>query len=149
MKKPLLILILLLFCPTFMGCAVAPFIVSPIVTGVIVWKDGEARKYYNEGLGSIYRATKSSLKELNLQISEDKTLQNGDFYLVADKENSSFKITIRQVKPNITEVKIRVGFMGDKPYAEFLFDHIDLNVNSIEFDDLGKPVKRLTRRFSN
>jgi hypothetical protein len=149
MKKPLLILILLLFCPIFMGCAVAPLIISPIVTGVIVWKEGEARKYYNEGLGSIYRATKNSLKEINLQISEDKTLKNGDFYLVADKENSSFKITIRQIKPNITEVKIRVGFMGDKPYAEFLFDHIDLNVNSIEFDDLGKPVKRLTHRFSN
>lgn len=146
MKKPLILLILFLFCPTFLGCAAAPFIISPIVTGVIVWKEGEARKYYNEGLDSICRSTKSSLKEFDLAILEDKTLENGDYYIVAGDKNR-FKITIREVKPKITEVKIRVGFMGDKPYAELLYDQIDLNSNSIEFDEQGKPVKRKARKL--
>lgn len=143
MKKLLVFLTLLAS-----GCSVAPFIASPIVTGVVMWYQGEAHKYYNEEARTLYRATKIALRELNHPITKDESTKDGGFYLIAgDKDR--FKIVIRQVKPHITEVKVRINFMGDKPYAELLYSQIDLNTNSIEFNDEGLPTKNKLRRRSS
>jgi len=143
MKKLLLFASLCL--PIFAGCTAAPLLISPIVTGVIMWKDGEAHKYYNEEAHTLYRATKTSLKELDHPIIKEEPYRDGGYYIVAG-EGDKFKITIRQVKPHITEVKIRINFMGDKPYAELVYRQIDSNTNTIDFDDQGKPTKRKQRR---
>lgn len=145
MKK--LLLMLSLFLPLSIGgCAAAPFIVSPIVTGVIMWKEGEARKYYNEEAHTMYRATKISLKDLDHPIIKDESDKKGGYSLTAG-EGDKFHITIRQVKPHIAEVKVRINFMGDKPYAELLYRQIDSNTNTIDFDDQGRPTKRKQRRL--
>lgn len=146
MKKLLLFAYLCLPCLSFFaGCAAAPMLISPIVTGVVMWNDGEAHKYYNEEAHTLYRATKTSLKELDHLILKDESLKGGGYYIVAGNDDK-FKIVIRQVKPHITEVKIRINLMGDKPYAELVYGQIDLNTNTIDFDDQGKPTKRRQRR---
>lgn len=122
----------------FTGCEVAPF-VSPIVTGVVIWYEGEAHKYYYEEPSTLYRSTKLALKELEHPITTDE-VRNGNYYIVAG-DDDKFKITIRKVKPHISEVKIRINFMGNKPYAELLYTHIDNNLNTIDFDDQGRPTK--------
>jgi hypothetical protein len=132
-----------LFCFIFLsGCVAAPFLIAPIVTGVIMWQEGEAVKYYHEKSPVLYRATKASLQELELNIIEDKQEQNARKINVGQANEDKFKITIAQVKPNISVIKIRVNFMGDKPFAELLYNQIDLNMNAIEFDDEGKPTKK-------
>lgn len=136
--------LLIFFTLLISGCAVTPFIASPIVTGVVMWYDGEAHKYYNEEARTLYRATKIALKELDHPIKKDEPYKDGGFYLVAG-DRDRFRIIIRQVKPHITEVKVRINFMGDKPYAELLYSQIDLNTNSIEFDSEGKPTKNKLR----
>lgn len=143
MKKLLLFACLCL--PFSSGCTVAPLLISPIVTGVIMWKDGEAHKYYNEESHTLYRATKISLKELNHPIAKDEPSKDGSYSILAG-EGDKFHIYIRQVKPHITEVRVRVNFMGDKPYAELLYRQIDSNTNTIDFDDQGKPTKRKLRK---
>lgn len=142
MKK--LFLFSALFLIFFTGCSAAPFIVSPIVTGVIMWKEGEAHKYYNEEASTLYRATKMALKDLEHPIIKDEPSSDGGYYLVAGNEDR-FKITIRKVQPHIAEVKIRINFMGDKPYAELVYRSIDIHNNSIDFDEQGKPTKRKPR----
>ncbi len=143
MKK--LLIFLCLYLPFFAGCASAPLIISPIVTGVIMWNDGEAHKYYNEESLVLYRATKTSLKELGHPILKDER-KNGNYYISAG-ENDKFSIVIRQVKPRITEIKIRVNFLGDKPYAELVYSQIDSNTNSIEFDNQGRPTKNKQKKL--
>lgn len=144
MKNFLCFLIIIGFI--FTGCTAAT-IISPIVTGVVMWKDGEAHKYYNEEAHTVYRATKTSLKDLDHLIIKDESSKDGNYYILAG-ENDKFKITIRQVKPHITDVKIRVNLMGDKPYAELVYSQIDLNTNTIDFDEQGKPTRqRLKDRF--
>lgn len=140
-------LFFVLFFSAFLtGCAAAPFLIAPIVTGVIMWQEGEAVKYYHEKPQVLYRATKVSMKDLELNITQDKP-ENGTFYINAGQaEEDKFKITIAQVRPNVSVVKIRVNFMGDKPFAELIYNQIDLNMNAIEFDDQGKPTKK---RFQN
>ena len=136
----------LIFCLPlvfFAGCEVVPF-VSPIVTGVVMWYEGEAHKYYYEEPSTLYRSTKLALKELDHPILKDETQRNGDYYILAG-EGDKFKITIRKVKPHIAEVKMRINFMGNKPYAELIYKHIDNNLNTIDFDPQGHPTK--IRRF--
>lgn len=135
MKKKLIFLLFLFFY----GCSVIPILVSPIITGVTVWNAGEAKRYYNENCTSLCRSVKAALNELNMPIKKDSIYKNSR-YLVAG-ENDKFKILISQANPHITEVKIRVNFLGDKPYAELLFNQIDLNTNTINFDESGKPTK--------
>lgn len=121
------------------GCSFVPFVVGPIITGVIMWKQGEAKKYYNEDSLVIYRAVKNSLKELEYQINFDQKNKDG-YYLVAG-EKSKFKITIRNVKSKVVEVSVRINFMGDKQYAELLYSKIDANTNTIFYNEKGEPVK--------
>mgnify|MGYP000694607854 CR=1 FL=1 len=137
MKKLIIFPILFLFLFIF-GCGITPF-ASPIITGVIMWHEGEAHKYYNEEAKTIYRATKSSLRELDYKIHREDA-RNGSYFIVAG-DKDLFKIYVRQVKPHITEVKVRVNFMGNKPYAELLYKQIDLNSDTVEFDAQGMPTK--------
>lgn len=139
MKRFFLTLMLCLPLIGFTGCEVVPF-VSPIVTGVVMWYEGEAHKYYYEEPSTLYRSTKLALKELGHPITKDETNRNGNYYIVAG-DDDKFKITIRKVKPHIGEVKMRINFMGNKPYAELVYKHIDNNLNTIDFDDQGRPTK--------
>lgn len=151
MKKLILCLLFFGAALSLPGCGVAvpPFmLMSPIVTGIVMWKDGEAHKYYNEEAHVLYRATKTALRELDHPITKDEQNKQGGYYIVAgDKDR--FNITIRQIQPHIAEVGIRVNVMGDKPYAELVYRQIDVNTNSIDFDDQGRPTKhrKLRSRF--
>lgn len=137
---------LLIFLSVLMaGCGVSPFLVSPIVTGFIIWKQGEAHKYYNEDAKVLYRATKLSLKELGHPITTDQSSGDGYYLVAGDKDK--FKIKIRSVKPHISEVAVRINLMGDRPYAELLYSQIDANTDTINYDDEGKPTKNKNRRI--
>ena len=57
-----------------------------------------------------------------------------------------FKIYIREAKPHISDVSVRINLMGDKPYAELLYAQIDANTNVVNYDDKGLPTK-LTTQF--
>ena len=139
MKKLIYFLFLATIFP-LTGCAeLSPFMLaSPIVSGVVAWKQGQAHKYYNEESHRLYRATKTSLRELGLTPTKDERTKQG-YYIVAGDQDR-FRITIRQVKPDITDVGIRVNVFGDKPYAELVYRQIDANVNSVDFDDQGRPT---------
>ena len=136
---------LLFFASLFLlflaGCTAIPNLASPIVSGVVMWYEGEAHKYYNEEAHTVYRAVKTSVKELDHVIVKDEQTKDGGYYIVAG-DTDRFKITIRPVKPHITDVQIRINFMGDKPYAELIYRQVDSNTNTIDFDDQGRPTKQ-------
>jgi hypothetical protein len=130
----------LFFLIFFMGCATSPLLLTPIVTGVIYWKEGEARKYYAESSSLIHRATVLALQDLNHEIISDDKNTDGSYTISAGNDDK-FKIKIKMVKPEISEVRIRVNFMGDKPYAELIYKMIDAHTSTIEYDQNGIPTK--------
>jgi hypothetical protein len=139
MKKFLAILALFSVI-SLAGCDfVSPF-VSPIVSGVIYWKQGEAFKYYDFDVDTTYRATKRALRDMELQVTEDNETDSG-YKMIADS-NDRFKIGVEKAENNISVVRIRVNTFGDKPYAELIYENIDINLGIIEYDQEGKPVKR-------
>jgi len=132
----------LIFCLLFFtGCGVelilAP-LVSPIVSGVIAWNDGEATKYYDADSKLLYHASKRVCKKLEYEITRDDEPKEGQYYLIAG-ENNKFKITITPMQSDISSVKIRIDFMGNKPYAELFYKHLDEEIRVINFDLDGNP----------
>lgn len=138
MKNILVLAISLVF---FVGCG-SEFLISPIISGAIAWKGGEATKYYDADSKMLYHAAKRVCGELEYTITRNYKPKNGQYYLIAG-ENNKFKITITKVQKNISSVKIRVDFMGNKPYAELFYKHLDQEINVINFDSEGKPTNTL------
>ena len=142
MKK--ILLYFTFFCYFFsLGCEVAPFLVAPIITGVVYWKNGEAKKYYNESAKVLHRSSLNALDVLEIPIIRDVKDDSGNYSIVAGNEEE-FKININQIKNNISEITIRVNFMGNKEYSELIFEKIDTFTNTVDYDDFGKPTKTKT-----
>lgn len=134
--------LILTFCLFFLAGCGAEILIAPIVSGVIAWSEGEATKYYDADSKTLYHATKRVCKELEYTIIRDDEPQNGEYYLIAG-ENNRFKISITEVQKNISSVKIRIDFMGDKPYAELFYKHLDTEIKIIHFDPEGNPTNTL------
>jgi hypothetical protein len=129
--------ILLIF--SVFGCTGPELLIAPIVNGIIVWSEGEAHKYYAYDPDIMYRATKRALINLNLPVDKDQKLENGNYHVTAGV-NNRFQINIYQVDPQISRLSVRINFMGDKPYAELLYQQIDQQINIIQFDEQGQPT---------
>jgi len=137
MKKLLTIPIFLIFL-SLVGCSAVPFI-GPVVTGVLTWVEGEAHKYYPYDADVVYRASKRALDDMGLEITKDEAKSNDGHYLVAGKEDR-FKINVDNVKQDISELRLRVNFMGDKDYAELFYTKVDDQLSTIRFNERGEPV---------
>jgi hypothetical protein len=145
MKK--IFLVLALFCSTLSGCSAALIFgaASLAAQGIITWKSGEATKYYDIEIETVYRATKRVATNLNLKISDDNKKGAGYQLVIGEKEKMKVKIEPAEGAAHITKLAIRVNTMGDKPYAEMFYKAVDENLNIIDFNK-GKPTKhRLLR----
>jgi len=136
--------ILITFLLIFAGCEVlTPLAISTITYGYTKWADGEAETYYAYDSPTMYRACKRVAREMNIVITKDDPPDTkGNAYIVCKTENDTFKISIEHVEESISVVKIRLNFMGDKPYAELFYKNLDDEVSVIEFDVEGRPKKR-------
>ena len=124
------------------GCS-PETIIGPVVTGVIYWINSEAHQYYNEDSEILYRATKNSLKELNLNINKDQLYPEEKEFkaiLIAGDKNR-FSIKINQIDKSISRVSIRVNYIGDKELAELIYEKIKSNIQIIIFDKKGNPTR--------
>jgi hypothetical protein len=116
------------------GCNFVPSLASPIVTGVVAWKSGQAHKYYEFNYHIMRDVVVRSLQELNIEIINEDFFQEKCYKITAGKDDK-FKIKISEVKHGICRVSIRINFMGDKEYAELLYKQIDKQTNIIIFSD--------------
>lgn len=144
MKKWLLILAL------FTGCELIS-VVGPIAQLGIMWVEGEAQKYYNTDQLALHGAVKTALSELDLKITEEET--KGDTIYIKAGDKDRFKIKIIAVRERTTKLSVRVDFMGDKPYAEMLYRHVDAQQGVVQFvtlkelnDSIEKPRRHWFRK---
>ena len=135
MKNTLIFLIFMIF---FSGCQFVPLF-SPIITGIIIWKEGQAQKYYEINTSIMYRCVKNSLHDLNIKITKDQKNKNG-YYLQAENKDT-FYIHIYYVKKDVSNVAIRINTFGNKSYTELIYQKIDSNMDIINYDNKGLPVK--------
>ncbi len=120
--------------------------IGPIISLGVRWMDGVAEKYYDCPQSNLYIATKASILELGLPIVEE--WQDGNTKYMKAGDDDRFKISVTAVRERISKVSIRVNLMGDKPYAELVFRHIDKKPEVTEFksvEELNTAMDRQRR----
>lgn len=100
--------------------------IGPIIQIGTMWMNGEAQKYYNTEQTPMIQAVKDVLKALDMPIQKEE--ENGAVYYIqaGDKGSDRFKIKITAVRHNVTKLSIRINTLGDKPYAEMIYRHVDI-----------------------
>lgn len=122
MFKKYLAAVMLVLALGFTGCELFNPI-GPIIQIGVMWMEGEAHKYYNTDQDTIHIAVKEVLQDLEFPIVRETN--EGDYYYIVADAGDRFKIKIREVRHNVTKLSIRVNTMGDRPYAEMIYRHVD------------------------
>ena len=131
-------MIFLIFFSFISGCQFIPLF-TPIITGIIIWKDGQAHKYYDLDKDIMYRSVKYSLQDLGFKITKAQKSKKG--YTIYAENNDKFSVQVDEIKKEVTDVSVRVNTFGNKSYVELLYKKIDENLDTIKFDIKGMPVK--------
>lgn len=147
MLKKFLMCFLAFSIINFSGCALVNPI-GPITQLGIMWYEGEAHKYYATPQEKIHSAVKVVLAKFTLPIKEETI--NGETVYIKAGDDDRFKIKISSVRQNVTKLSIRVNIMGDKPYAEMIYRHVDQQQGVEQFAslvELNTAVEKQQRRF--
>jgi len=107
----------------------------------------EGQKYYNTDQETIYNATRTALNDLEFPITEVD--QEDEIWVIKADADDRFRIKLNPVRHNVTKVSILVNTLGDKPYAEMIFRHIDSQEAVIQFtslDELNTAIEERPRR---
>lgn len=128
--QKIMIIISILFL-LLLNASCEPAIVSPIVNGYITWQNGEAHKYYENNDVIIINATKRACLDLGLKIK--KNIRSRYYYNIIATSKNDFNIKIKKINKNISKVSIRIDFMGDKPFSEFIYKKIDEEIPRIVY----------------
>jgi len=133
-------------CLLLVGCEfLAP--VGPIINIGIFWMNREAHKYYATEYDTMEASIRIVLNELEMAVQEDY-VDDGILHLVVD-EDSRFRIKLNPVRHNVTKVSILVNTLGDKPYAEMIYRHIDAQPGVEQFttvEELNTAMETQRRR---
>jgi hypothetical protein len=116
------------------GCAVIPFlpfvsVMGSAYEGYVVWKSGEATKYYAFDLDTTYRAVMRASDQLKIEATLiESTPKEG--YSLEIKGNVPMHIDILPLEKNVsvTTVVIRIPIFGDKQYVELFYKLVDDNL---------------------
>jgi len=121
--------------------------VGPIINIGIFWMNREAHKYYATEYDTMEASIRIVLNELEMAVQEDY-VDDGILHLVVD-EDSRFRIKLNPVRHNVTKVSILVNTLGDKPYAEMIYRHIDAQPGVEQFttvEELNTAMETQRRR---
>lgn len=95
--------------------------------GYVVWKSGEATKYYAFDLDTTYQAVMRASDQLKLETTVTKSAPK-EGYTIETKGNVPMSIDILPLKQGVTTVVINISTFGDKKYVELFFTLVDDNL---------------------
>ena len=135
MKK---IVLPLLFVAILSGCSFVGLL-SPIVTGVVIWKEGRAHKYYDLDMDVVHRSVRNTIRDMNMTLAYDAKVRGG--WDICGRSGDSFYFSVRSARSGMCDLSLRVNTFGNKSLSEAVIKKVDDNVSVVNFDDLGRPVK--------
>ena len=133
MRNRIFILSSLFFVTALLsGCATLPCLSFLPLTGsayegYVVWKSGEATKYYAFDLDTTYRAVMRASDQLKLEATVIKSAPK-ERYSLETKGNVPMHIDILPLEKSVTTVVISIPTVGDKHYVELFYRLIDDNL---------------------
>jgi hypothetical protein len=127
------LLALFLVSALLSGCAALPFlsvggsVAGASYEGYVVWKSGEATKYYAFDLDTTYRAVMRASDQLKLEATLIKSAPK-EGYSLETKGNVPMHIDILPLEKSVTTVVISIPTFGDKHYVELFYRLVDDNL---------------------
>ena len=126
------LLALFLVTALLSGCAALPFLsflpmMGSAYEGYVVWKSGEATKYYAFDLDTTYRAVMRASDQLKLEATLIKSAPK-EGYSLETKGNVPMHIDILPLEKSVTTVVISIPTFGDKHYVELFYRLVDDNL---------------------
>jgi len=95
--------------------------------GYVVWKSGEATKYYAFDLDTTYRAVMRASDQLKPEATLIKAAPK-EGYSLEIKGNVPMQIDILPLEKSVTTVVISIPTFGDKHYVELFYRTVDDNL---------------------
>ena len=120
-KRIIPLLALFLVTALLSGCAALPCLTFLPITGTaydgyVVWKSGEATKYYAFDLDTTSRVVMQASDQLKLESTLTKSAKEG--YFLETKGNVPMHIDILPLGKSVTTGVISIPTFGDKQYVE-------------------------------
>jgi hypothetical protein len=114
------------------GCIAFPFLpLIPVMgsayEGYVVWKSGEATKYYAFDLDTTYRAVVQASVHMKLEETLLKSSPE-EGYSLETKGTVPMHIEISPLEKGVTAVVIKISIFGDKHYVELFYSLVDDNL---------------------
>ena len=115
------------------GCAALPFlsvggsVAGASYEGYVVWKSGEATKYYAFDLNTTHRAVTRALDQLKLEATLIKSAPK-EGYSLETKGNVPMHIDVLPLEKGVTTVVVSIPTFGDKHYVELFYRTVDDNL---------------------
>ena len=94
-----------------------------------------------------YQSAQDVLDELEMPINDER--MSGEIQVIKCGDNDRFTISLNPVRHNVTKVSILVNLLGDKPYAEMIYRHIDAQDGVVQFvtvEELNTAIEERPRR---
>ena len=96
-------------------------------SGYVVWKSGEATKYYAFDLDTTYRAVMRASDQMKLEATLNKSAPK-EGYSLETKGKVPMHIDILPLEKSVTTVVISIPTFGDKHYVELFYSLVDDNL---------------------
>lgn len=124
--SPFLVAILLSGCAALPCLSFLP-LTGSAYEGYVVWKSGEATKYYAFDLDTTYRAVMRTSNQMKLEATVIKSAPK-ERYSFETKGNVPMHIDILPLERSVTAVVISIPTFGDKHYVELFYRLVDDNL---------------------
>jgi len=122
-----LIIALLSGCTALPFMSFLPLMGSSAYEGYVVWKSGEATKYYAFDLDTTYKAVMRASEQMKLEATLIKS-EPKKGYSLETKGNVPMHIDVLPLKKSVTTVVIKIPTFGDKHYVELFYSLVDDNL---------------------
>jgi hypothetical protein len=105
------------------GCGA---IVVAGATGVAVaYYMGEGRKAYDADVNHATDAVRQVIKDMNLVLIREKEDGGGREIVTRTTADEQITFTMKTLTPKTTELRVRVGYLGNQARTNTIFDSVD------------------------
>ncbi len=96
--------------------------------GGVVWVKGRLQEELNYSLDEVYQATKNAIDQMNLPLSIDRKDAMTAKIESKFSDGTNVWIDLKYLAAKSTEIKLRVGVMGDLTRSNKILDQVKKNL---------------------
>lgn len=128
MKKTIALIAIILL-PLFLTRCAA-IVAGGAAAGGTIWYKGELKDVMSGTVPQIHKAAIQAVKNLKFEIKNENSDELRGEIEAEMSDGTKIKISSRSKDKNITEIRVRVGIMGDKQVSQRIVDETRNNLTS-------------------